>query len=161
MKAEREDSHRPAAGVVAGIGNVLAVRGNPEAGKSVEGIVGFQHALEAVAQLSIPDEIAETSSGQIIAMSGRECVHDVGHSEGVIRAVPSTSAHDSARRGGSIDLREGIGFGATIVPIEAAENARRAEEERLEYERKLDRDARYAARKERKKKAKSPFERYR
>jgi hypothetical protein len=44
---------------------------------------------------------------------------------------------------------------------DAAENARRAEEERLEYERKLDRDARYAARKERKKKAKSPFERYR
>lgn len=44
---------------------------------------------------------------------------------------------------------------------EAAEAARRAEEERLEYERKLDRDARYAARKERKKKAKSPFERYR
>ena len=44
---------------------------------------------------------------------------------------------------------------------EAAEAARRAEEERLEYERKLDRDARYAARKERKKKAKSAFERYR
>ena len=44
---------------------------------------------------------------------------------------------------------------------DAAENARRAEEERLEYERKLDRDARYAARKERKKKAKSAFERYR
>ena len=39
---------------------------------------------------------------------------------------------------------------------EAAEAARRAEEDRLEYERKLDRDARYAARKERKKKAKSP-----
>ncbi len=44
---------------------------------------------------------------------------------------------------------------------EAAEATRRAEEERLEFERKLDRDARYAARKERKKKAKSAFERYR
>jgi hypothetical protein len=43
---------------------------------------------------------------------------------------------------------------------EAAEAAKRAEEERLDYERKLDRDARYAARKERKKKAKNPFERY-
>ena len=43
---------------------------------------------------------------------------------------------------------------------QAAEDARRAEEERLEYERKLDRDARYAARKERKKKAKDPFARY-
>jgi uncharacterized protein DUF6481 len=43
---------------------------------------------------------------------------------------------------------------------QAAEAAKRAEEERLDYERKLDRDARYAARKERKKKAKNPFERY-
>ena len=47
------------------------------------------------------------------------------------------------------------------LALEAAEAARRAEEERLEYERKLDRDARYAARKERKKKAKSAFERFR
>ena len=44
---------------------------------------------------------------------------------------------------------------------EAAEAAQREEEARLEYERKLDRDARYAARKERKKKAKSAIERYR
>jgi hypothetical protein len=36
----------------------------------------------------------------------------------------------------------------------------REEEERLEYERKLERDARYAARKERKKKKKSAAERY-
>jgi hypothetical protein len=43
---------------------------------------------------------------------------------------------------------------------QAAEAAKRAEEDRLEYERKLDRDARYAARKERKKKAKSAFQRY-
>ena len=43
----------------------------------------------------------------------------------------------------------------------AAEAARREEEAKLEYERKLDRDARYAARKERKKKAKSAPERYR
>jgi len=47
------------------------------------------------------------------------------------------------------------------LAVEAADAARRAEEERVEYERKLDRDARYAARKERKKKAKSTFERYR
>jgi hypothetical protein len=44
---------------------------------------------------------------------------------------------------------------------EAAAAARREEEAKLEYERKLDRDARYAARKERKKKAKSAIERYR
>jgi Family of unknown function (DUF6481) len=37
---------------------------------------------------------------------------------------------------------------------------KREEEERLEYERKLERDARYAARKERKKKKKSAAERY-
>ena len=36
----------------------------------------------------------------------------------------------------------------------------REEDERLEYERKLERDARYAARKERKKKKKSAAERY-
>ena len=46
------------------------------------------------------------------------------------------------------------------LALEAAEAAKRAEDERLDYERKLDRDARYAARKERKKKAKNPFERY-
>jgi Family of unknown function (DUF6481) len=44
---------------------------------------------------------------------------------------------------------------------EAADAARREEEAKLEYERKLDRDARYAARKERKKKTKSAMERYR
>ena len=43
---------------------------------------------------------------------------------------------------------------------QAAEAVQRAEEEKLEFERKLDRDARYAARKERKKKAKNPFERF-
>jgi hypothetical protein len=43
---------------------------------------------------------------------------------------------------------------------EAEEARRREEEERLEYERKLERDARYAARKERKKKRKSALERY-
>ena len=44
---------------------------------------------------------------------------------------------------------------------EAELERHREEEERLEFERKLERDARYAARKERKKKAKSASERYR
>jgi hypothetical protein len=43
---------------------------------------------------------------------------------------------------------------------EAEQQRQRQEEERLEYERKLERDARYAARKERKKKKKSAAERY-
>jgi hypothetical protein len=43
---------------------------------------------------------------------------------------------------------------------EAELQRHRQEEERLEYERKLERDARYAARKERKKKKKSAAERY-
>jgi hypothetical protein len=43
---------------------------------------------------------------------------------------------------------------------EAEAQRAREEEERLEYERKLERDARYAARKERKKKKKSASERY-
>jgi len=43
---------------------------------------------------------------------------------------------------------------------QAAETARRAEEERLEYEKKLERDARYAARKDRKQKKKSVGERW-
>jgi hypothetical protein len=43
---------------------------------------------------------------------------------------------------------------------EAEAQRQREEAERLEYERKLERDARYAARKERKKKRKSAAERY-
>jgi hypothetical protein len=43
---------------------------------------------------------------------------------------------------------------------EAELQRQREEDERLEYERKLERDARYAARKERKKKKKSAAERY-
>jgi hypothetical protein len=43
---------------------------------------------------------------------------------------------------------------------EEAETARRAELERLEYEKKLERDARYAARKDRKQKKKSVGERW-
>src|ERR1700734_708411 len=46
------------------------------------------------------------------------------------------------------------------VAREAEAQRQREEEERLEYERKLERDARYAARKERKKKKKSAAERY-
>lgn len=43
---------------------------------------------------------------------------------------------------------------------EAEMQRQREEQEKLEYERKLERDARYAARKERKKKKKSAAERY-
>jgi len=43
---------------------------------------------------------------------------------------------------------------------EAEAQRRREEQERLEYEKKLERDARYAARKERKKKKKSAAERW-
>lgn len=43
---------------------------------------------------------------------------------------------------------------------EAEAQRQREEDDRLEYERKLERDARYAARKERKKKKKSAAERY-
>jgi hypothetical protein len=43
---------------------------------------------------------------------------------------------------------------------QAAEEARRAEQERIEYEKKLERDARYAARKDRKQKKKSVGERW-
>jgi hypothetical protein len=43
---------------------------------------------------------------------------------------------------------------------QAAEEARRADEERLEFEKKLERDARYAARKDRKQKKKSVGERW-
>ena len=46
------------------------------------------------------------------------------------------------------------------LALEAEAQRKREEEERLEYERKLERDARYAARKERKKKKKSAAERY-
>ena len=46
------------------------------------------------------------------------------------------------------------------LALEAELQRKREEEERLEYERKLERDARYAARKERKKKKKSAAERY-
>jgi hypothetical protein len=47
-----------------------------------------------------------------------------------------------------------------VLAREAEAQRQREEEERLEYERKLERDARYAARKERKKKKKSAAERY-
>jgi len=46
------------------------------------------------------------------------------------------------------------------VVREAEAQRQRDEEEKLEFERKLERDARYAARKERKKKKKSASERY-
>ena len=46
------------------------------------------------------------------------------------------------------------------VAHEAEAQRQREEAERLEYERKLERDARYAARKERKKRKKSASERY-
>jgi hypothetical protein len=46
------------------------------------------------------------------------------------------------------------------VAREAAEAVRRAEQERVEYEKKLERDARYAARKDRKQKKKSVGERW-
>ena len=46
------------------------------------------------------------------------------------------------------------------IEREAADAARRAEQERLEFEKKLERDARYAARKDRKQKKKSVGERW-
>ena len=67
------------------------------------------------------------------------------------RRRPPAAAEEAARQEAAAQEK---------LALEAAEAAKRAEEERLDYERKLDRDARYAARKERKKKAKNPFERY-
>ena len=51
-------------------------------------------------------------------------------------------------------------LGLEALAREAEAQREREEADRLEYERKLERDARYAARKERKKKKKSAAERY-
>jgi hypothetical protein len=55
---------------------------------------------------------------------------------------------------------EAEGLRLEALAREATEASRRAEEERLEYEKKLERDARYAARKDRKQKKKSVGERW-
>ena|ERR1700760_1835919 len=68
-------------------------------------------------------------------------------------------AADALRRAAEEAARvEKLRFEA--LALEAEAQRKREEEERLEYERKLERDARYAARKERKKKKKSAAERY-
>jgi Family of unknown function (DUF6481) len=68
-------------------------------------------------------------------------------------------AADAVRRAAEeADREEKLKLEARALEAEA--QRKREEEERLEFERKLERDARYAARKERKKKKKSAAERY-
>ena len=69
-------------------------------------------------------------------------------------------ARDAARRVADEATREEQGR-LQALAREDDHRKHREEQERLEFERKLDRDARYAARKERKKKKVSPMERYR
>jgi hypothetical protein len=76
-----------------------------------------------------------------------------------LRRKAEAEAAEVVRRAAEEALRQ-EGLRQEELTRQAGEAAQRAEEERLDYERKLDRDARYAARKERKKKAKNPFERY-
>jgi hypothetical protein len=68
-------------------------------------------------------------------------------------------AADAARRAAEEAARQEQ-LRLEALAREAEAQRTREEEERLEYERKLERDARYAARKERKKKKKSAAERY-
>jgi hypothetical protein len=68
-------------------------------------------------------------------------------------------AADAVRRAAEEAAREEK-LKLEALALEAEAQRKREEEERLEYERKLERDARYAARKERKKKKKSAAERY-
>jgi hypothetical protein len=68
-------------------------------------------------------------------------------------------AADAARRAAEEAARQEQ-LRLEALAREAEAQRKREEEERLEYERKLERDARYAARKERKKKKKSAAERY-
>jgi Family of unknown function (DUF6481) len=69
------------------------------------------------------------------------------------------AALEAARRDAEEAARQGQ-LRLEALAREAEAQRLREEEERLEYERKLERDARYAARKERKKKKKSASERY-
>jgi hypothetical protein len=68
-------------------------------------------------------------------------------------------AADAVRRAAEEAAREEQ-LKLEALALQAEAQRKREEEERLEYERKLERDARYAARKERKKKKKSAAERY-
>jgi hypothetical protein len=68
-------------------------------------------------------------------------------------------AADAARRAAEEAARQEQ-LRLEALAREAEAQRKREEEERLEYERKLERDARCAARKERKKKKKSAAERY-
>ena len=77
------------------------------------------------------------------------------------RALRKTeeAAREAARRAAEEAARQEQ-LRLQALAREAELERQREEAERLEYERKLERDARYAARKERKKKKKSAAERY-
>ena len=74
------------------------------------------------------------------------------------RKAEEAAAEAARRAAEEAGRQEQLRFQA--LAREAEDQRKREEEERLEYERKLERDARYAARKERKKKKKSVHERY-
>lgn len=75
------------------------------------------------------------------------------------RRKEEEAANEAARRAAAEAARQEQ-LRLEALAREAGLQRKREEEERLEYERKLERDARYAARKERKKKKKSAAERY-
>jgi hypothetical protein len=75
------------------------------------------------------------------------------------RRKAEEEAADAARRAAEEAARQEQ-LRLEALAHEAELQRQREEAERLEYERKLERDARYAARKERKKKRKSAAERY-
>ena len=83
---------------------------------------------------------------------------DVRDAERAKRKAEEEAAEAERRAAEEAARQEQLRLEALAREAEAAAPARR--DEQLEYERKLERDARYAARKERKKKRKSAAERY-
>jgi len=74
------------------------------------------------------------------------------------RKAEAEAAEAARRAAEEVARQEALQLEA--IAREAAEAVRRAEQERVEYEKKLERDARYAARKDRKQKKKSVGERW-
>src|SRR5665213_3819729 len=122
--------HRAAIPVVAGIFHVLKVRTDlpvdgtgPLRKRSLDLVIGLENALVAVVQMSVADQEALTSRGQILLLGCAQGFARHGNAQAIIAAMPVAAGQLGAKTQDLIDLGKSKAFLLAVIPSPAQKGA--------------------------------------
>jgi hypothetical protein len=123
MRANRENLHRPAILVVAGMGDELCVERCKESTPVMRRVIAFENVLAGIVQPPVAEQEAESAEREVLLVVALDGVGDTGEADLVIGPRPAVAGEVRTQLEGLIDLRVGIAFVLALVPPEAAEGA--------------------------------------